>query len=164
MEKYTRSIEPLFAATRWITVILLSLMVILETYEISMRTFTDNTPSWTKELVLLCMVWMGCLGSAFLHRERGHIALEFIVDKMSPTVKRRVLIGGEAIVLVFSAFLLVGGITLVTEFMHQPLPGTKMPAGLSYLPLPVTGFLLCLAALEHIGVERASREEVRDET
>jgi len=164
MGLYKKTVDPLFSITGWITVILLSVMVVVESYEIAMREFTGDTPAWSKELVLLCMVWLGCLGSAVLHRQYGHITLEFIVDRMGPAKRKWIMLGGELLVLGFSAIILVTGAVLVREFMDQTLPGTRMPAGASYLPLPVTGLLLVLACFEHIADLLAGKEVVSDET
>jgi len=140
-------------------VILLTEMVAVETYEIAKRTFTGHTPGWSKELVLLSMVWMGCLGSAVLYRQRGHITLEFLVDRKMPSIRRWILLGGDILVLMFSLFLAIAGAVVVLEFLHQSLPGTRMPVGVSYLPLPVTGVLLVVAALEHIAANRSGKAE-----
>ncbi len=161
MERFSKTLDPVFTLVRWLTVVLLTVMVAVESYEIAMREFTGDTPHWSKELVLLCMVWMGCMGSAVLHRERGHITLEFLVDRMSPTARRWIMTGGEVLIFLFSMVLLVSGAVLVREFIDQTLPGTAMPVGLSYLPLPVTGLLLVLASAEHIlrGVRGRAEED-----
>jgi len=163
MNSYSRAINPVFGVTLWVTVSLLSLMVILETYEISSRLYTGNTPIWSKELVLLFMVWMGCLGSAWLHRERGHITIEFLVDLMPRKARRVVMLMADCLILVFASFLLVAGAAVTLEFLNQSLPGTRMPVGLSYLPLPVTGLLLCLGAVEHILSDLSSDEEPKED-
>ncbi len=150
MDRFAKAINPLFAVFRWTTVVLLSVMVVVESYEISLRSITGDTPAWSKELVLLSMVWMGCLGSAVLHRERGHITLEFLVDFVFPKKRRWILLGVDLLILVFSVFLLLAGSVVAKEFMGQSLPGTGIPVGVSYIPLPLTGLLLVLAALEHI--------------
>lgn len=150
MNTYSRILDPVFAAVRRLTVALITMMVAVETYEIALRTITGNTPSWSKELVLLAMVWMGCLGSAVLHRERGHITLELMVDAPLKKFRRQIMIGVDLLILVFSVFLTGAGMVVAMEFLDQSLPGTNMPVGVSYFPLPVTGLLLCLAAIEHV--------------
>jgi TRAP-type C4-dicarboxylate transport system permease small subunit len=150
MKAYSRLLDPIFAITRWATVILVTLMVAVESYEISLRTITGDTPSWSKELVLLSMVWMGCLGAAVLHRERGHITLEFLVDSLAPGPRKWIMLAVDAAILAFSVFLVAAGSVVVSEFLNQSLPGTRMPVGVSYLPLPVTGLLLSLSAVEHM--------------
>ena len=150
MNSFSKLLDPVFTITRWVTVILVTLMVAVESYEISLRTITGNTPSWSKELVLLSMVWMGCLGAAVLHRERGHITLEFLVDRMAPGPRKWIMLAVDAAILAFSVFLVAAGSVVVSEFLNQSLPGTRMPVGVSYLPLPITGLLLSLSAVEHI--------------
>ncbi|MFO8056832.1 MAG: TRAP transporter small permease [bacterium] len=163
MEKYSRLLNPVFLVTSWITVILLTVMVVFYSFEITMRTFTDFTPAWAKEVVLLSMVWMGCLGSAVLHRERGHITLEFLVDRFLPRARGYVLIMVDVLILVFSGFLLYGGIVVVIELMGQARPGTNLPVGVSYLPLAVTGLLLILAAFEHLMEDVTARIQKGEE-
>jgi len=150
MKAYSRLLDSIFTITRWVTVILVTLMVAVESYEISLRTITGDTPSWSKELVLLSMVWMGCLGAAVLHRERGHITLEFLVDRLAPGPRKWIMLAVDAAILAFSVFLVAAGSVVVSEFLNQSLPGTRMPVGVSYLPLPITGLLLSLSAVEHI--------------
>lgn len=150
MKLFRKVLDPIFNTTRRLVVILLSLMVIIAFYEISVRTITGNTPSWSKELVLLAMVWMGCLGAAVLHRERGHITLELIVDRIKPEARKWILLAVDVLILAFSCLLTYGGGKLVLKFLHQSLPGTGIPVGISYLAIFITGLLLFAASLEHI--------------
>jgi TRAP-type C4-dicarboxylate transport system permease small subunit len=159
MNKLIRWLDLVFSAARWLTVFLLTLMVAVQSYEIAVRTITGNTPSWAKELALLAMVWMGCLGAAALHRERGHITIEFLVDRMRPDRRRKAMIMVDMLVAVFASFLLVAGSVVAGGFLHQDLPGTSIPVGVSYLPLPVTGLLLLAAALEHLFTDYAASGE-----
>ena len=69
----------------------------------------------------------------------------------------------DGLILIFSVFLAIAGAVVVSEFMNQSLPGTGLPVGISYLPLPITGILLTVAAIEHIvvGIFNLS-EEIRE--
>ena len=150
VNRFSKVLDPVFQVIRWLTVILLTVMVVIGSLEISMRTFSDYTPAWAKEVVLIAMVWMGCLGAAVLHRERGHITVEFLVDRYLPRLKRAVMIGVDFLILAFSCFIIYSGLAVSRELMGQVRPGTNLPVGLSYLPLAVTGGLLLLTSLEHI--------------
>lgn len=143
-------LDPVFTAVKWLTVILLTVMVIGESYEIARRTFTGYTPAWAKEVVLLSMVWMGCLGSAYLHRERGHITLEYLVDTYLKSIRRYIMMGVDVLILLFSLVLCYGGAVVFKDFLGQSRPGTNLPVGVSYLPLAVTGVLIALTAVEHL--------------
>jgi TRAP-type C4-dicarboxylate transport system permease small subunit len=148
MKLITRILNPVFKTARWLTGILLTLMVAIQAYEIALREITRHTPAWSKELTLLFMVWIGFLSSADLLRERGHIALEFVANALPPSARRAVTLAADLLVLGFSLFLTIAGVVLVSEFLNQSLPGTSLPVGIAYLPIPVAGALLAAAGLE----------------
>lgn len=148
MSGLSQWLSPIFRLARWLTGILLSLMLMIQVVEIALRELTRHTPAWSKELTLLFMVWIGFLASADLLRERGHLALEFVTDLLPPAGRRAVTLAADLLVLGFSVFLLLAGMILVREFFHQSLPGTRLPVGVAYLPIPAAGFLLALAGME----------------
>ena len=143
-------LDPIFTGLRFLTGLLLTGMVAVQAYEIALREFTGRTPAWSKELTLLLMVWVGFLASADLLRSRGHIAVEFVVNALPGRGRQALVILADLLVFVFAGFLFYAGVALVREFLHQSLPGTSLPVGIAYLPMPAAGALMALAGLELI--------------
>ena len=62
---------------------LLALMTIFATWQVASRYVFNNPSTVTEELVLICFVWMGLLGAAYLFGKQEHMAMTFLFDKLS---------------------------------------------------------------------------------
>jgi len=136
-----------FAIVGWVQVLLITAMVLVVLYQVLARFFIKDTPAWTGELAQLLTLWFGFLGSAYLIREKGHIALEFLVSRLSEKIQRQIINLVNLFIFGFCLYLLVYGFWLVILTMRQTLPGSGIPVGISYLPIPVCGGLGILALL-----------------
>jgi|GEM_PF-2406761 len=136
-----------FAIVGLVEVFLITAMALVVLYQVFARFFIKDTPAWTGELAQLLTLWFGFIGSAYLIREKGHIALEFLVARLSEKVQRQITKLVKLFIFGFCLFLLVSGAWLVILSINQTLPGTGIVVGISYLPIPVCGGLGIIALL-----------------
>ncbi|MGB1092464.1 MAG: TRAP transporter small permease [Oceanobacter sp.] len=61
---------------------------------------------WVQEATLLTSAWMVLLGAAWLVRERAHICVDALTDRLSPEVRRWVLLFAIAIGLTYCGMFL----------------------------------------------------------
>ena len=66
----------------FICCVLLALMTIFATWQVASRYVFSNPSTVTEELVLICFVWMGLLGAAYLFGKQEHMAMTFLFDKL----------------------------------------------------------------------------------
>ena len=72
-------------------------------YSVIMRYFFNAQPIWGEDVPKLLFVWLTFVGAAFAGMMGMNIRVTYLVDKMSPQVRRRVEIAMHVIV----CFLLV---------------------------------------------------------
>lgn len=86
--------------------ILLVAMTILVFAEVVARFVFNHGISWAQELTLIINSWMVLLGASYCIREKVHIGVEFLVDKLDGKAAK------TAAVIALSACLLYAGIYL----------------------------------------------------
>ncbi len=126
-------------------VILMIIMVLDVSWQVFTRYVLQQPSSFTEELATFLMIWIGLLGGAYALRQKAHLGIDILVQKLSG--KKRLywdwLIYGS--VILFSCLVLIwGGIRLVfvTFYLNQTSAALRIPMGAIYLVLPLTGVLL----------------------
>ena len=120
--------------------ILLSLMTIFATWQVASRYVFNNPSTVTEELVLICFVWMGLLGAAYVFGKQEHMRMSFLVDKLSDKNQNKIKLLSEIVVMIFAALVLVfGGFRMSQLSMGQISSSLQIPMGYIYLALPLSG-------------------------
>ena len=102
--------------------LLLALMTIFATWQVASRYIFNKPSTVTEELVLICFVWMGLLGAAYVFGKQEHMRMSFLVD------------------ILFAALVLVfGGFKMSQLSMGQSSSSLQIPMGYIYLALPLSG-------------------------
>ena len=91
------------------------------------------------------MIWVGVLGAAYVAGKGNHVAITYFSEKFSPNNLKRVKVAINLIILGFAFFgMLVGGLRLVyiTMVLEQLSPSLKIPLGIVYAVIPLSGILI----------------------
>ena len=126
-------------------VIIMSLMVINVLWQVFSRYILANPSSFTDELARYLMIWVGVLGAAYVAGKGNHVAITYFSEKFSPKNYRKVRVFIHLTILVFALLgMLIGGSRLVyiTLVLGQLSPALKIPLGLVYLVIPISGALI----------------------
>ena len=124
----------------FICCVLLALMTIFATWQVASRYVFNNPSTVTEELVLICFVWMGLLGAAYLFGKQEHMAMTFLFDKLSEKNQTKVQLFYEVIIMAFAVLVLVfGGWNMSQLSMGQLSSSLQIPMGYVYLALPLSG-------------------------
>lgn len=107
---------------------------------------------WTEELARFACIWAVFLGAAVCFEERAHITIDFVINRVSRKVTRRLLL----LINIFatSTFVLIafyGSILLVRMGWADTATTVPIQMGLVYLALPIS-----LGAIAIFGVLRFS--------
>ena len=120
--------------------LLLALMTIFATCQVASRYIFNKPSTVTEELVLICFVWMGLLGAAYVFGKQEHMRMSFLVDKLSERNQTKVKLFSELVVILFAALVLVfGGFKMSQLSMGQSSSSLQIPMGYIYLALPLSG-------------------------
>ncbi|MEN8192662.1 MAG: TRAP transporter small permease [Bacteroidota bacterium] len=147
-------IEKIHISLKWILIILLAVMVIDVSWQVFSRYVLQQSSSITEELATFLLIWVGLLGSAYAYREKAHLGIDLISNKLSSKGKSYSEITILAVVILVSFFVFVfGGLRLVyiTFTLNQLSPAMQINMGLIYSVTPITGILIILYSLDFLG-------------
>ncbi|WP_105616557.1 TRAP transporter small permease [Vallitalea okinawensis] len=139
VKKIVHIIEAIFEN---IAMFFLAIMTIIISYQVFCRYFLNYTPSWSEEVSLLLMVWMGFLGIALGVIKGVHIGIEFFASILPHQIQKVLFIVDDLLVALFGASLLIYGYELVEKTMSSKLPATGWPAATLYALVPFCGLLI----------------------
>ena len=126
-------------------VFIMSLMVVNVLWQVFSRYLLANPSSFTDELARYLMIWVGVLGAAYVAGKGNHVAITYFSEKFSTSNFKRVKLAINLIIMGF-AFLgmFIGGLRLVyiTLILEQLSPSLKIPLGLVYAVIPLSGALI----------------------
>ena len=97
--------------------VLLSLMVAIIMLQVGMCYIVGNALQWPEELTTFFMAWLAFLGGGVATYKSQHISIDIvlILFRKNAAVTRMLHLAGSITLLVLAAFLLVQGISLVSE-------------------------------------------------
>ena len=114
-------------------------------WQVFSRYFMATPSSFTDELARYLMIWIGILGAAYVAGRNGHVAIDVIPSRLSPTMQKRLRQGVRLCIVLFCFFAMVlGGIRLVyiTYILQQYSPALEVPLALVYAVIPFSGLLI----------------------
>ncbi|MCL7765343.1 TRAP transporter small permease [Polaribacter sp. Z014] len=136
-----------------ILVSIFGLLVIDVLLQVFSRYILNTSFTFTEELARFSLIWLSILGAAYLGGKREHLSMDFLFQKFSPKLQKKVLFFIEICVFLFALIVMViGGFNLVYTTLHLgQLSGTlRIPLGYIYAILPFSGLLIMCFSIYHI--------------
>lgn len=126
--------------------VLLAAMAALCLVEVGLRYGFGGTLGFYDELAGFLLVWLTFLGSCLARRDRAHIGIRDLVERLRPGRRRVAALLEHAAMLALHGVLLWFGAALALRFASERAITMPLPMGLFYLVLPLSALLT--AALE----------------
>ena len=127
----------------------MSVMLVIIFAQVVTRYFFNYTPEWSEELARFLFVWVVFLGSALIMGESGHLAVQFLPDKLKGTALGSALdIVINAAGYVFIILLLTQGWKMTSIMTFQRAPGLDIPMSWVYAVIPFSCVLMLLYLLQ----------------
>lgn len=148
-ETYFRAMEHLHKLCVILAGASLVVITIIIPWGVFTRYVLNSASSWPEPAAIVLMIWLSFLSAVVCYREHLHIAVGMIPNALQGSAKAALGFVIEALMLGANLFLLWYGIKLCQTTWHQPLaefPGIS--TGISYLPVPIGGFLTTLFIIE----------------
>lgn len=137
-------------AIKVILIVTFSVMVIASTAQILFR-FVLNLPlDWTEELSKYMFVWSTMLACALYTRGRQHSTVDLLQSFLPNKPKHALQLVVDIGCIFFYVIFITGGIALTVITMNRLTPATRIPMGLMYLSVPVSGVLMIMMTIENI--------------
>lgn len=149
---------------KWACIILFALLVLIVVWQVVSR-LLGSPSSWSEEAARYTFVWLGFFGSALVFSEKGHIAVDFLVRKLSPSSQRVTAILAQISILAFAILVLVwGGVRVSSGAWSQQLSSLPTQVGVMYTVMPITGIIVAGYAIFHlIQLARGDEDPYPDE-
>ncbi|PID66004.1 MAG: C4-dicarboxylate ABC transporter permease [Gammaproteobacteria bacterium] len=115
--------------------ILLVMMTLVVFAEVVARFVFNHGIMWAQELTLIINAWIVLIGASYCIREKAHIGVEFLVDKLDGAAARFVALLALTACLVYAGIYLYGAVHYVWEDYQIgiELDDLKIPAWFNVL-------------------------------
>lgn len=138
---------------RLLCVTIFILMVSLTTYQIIVRYIFKNPSSISETLTKYLFVWLIILSATYVFGQREHISINFLKDKLSESMRKKVEILIEFINMFFAASVMIyGGFVITSMNMLQKDSILKIPTGIIYSVIPVCGLMIVFYSFYNISI------------
>jgi TRAP-type C4-dicarboxylate transport system permease small subunit len=128
-------------------VIMMAAMVMIIFYQVFARYLFHHVPAWSEEVSLLLMMWFGFLSIGYGFRHQLHLRISMVMDLFPKRVGALADIIADILVAAFGLLLIVEGYKFTVLTWSSTLPVTKLPTGVQYMIIPLTGVLIMLYGL-----------------
>jgi len=106
---------------------------------------------WPEPIAILLMALFTFIGAAAAYRAGAHIAVAMMTDRLAPALQTACRYLVDLLMLAICLFMIFYGSKLCIETMGQTLADLPwLPVGISYLPVPVGGFVTLLFVIEQL--------------
>ncbi|NMA98933.1 MAG: TRAP transporter small permease [Phyllobacteriaceae bacterium] len=145
-----RVMHALSTLSLWISGVGLVAMTGIVAYQVFMRFVINSSPSWTEAGSIMIMSWFIFLGGAVGVRENFHMGFDVLLYVLPPGAKRWLRSISDLAVFAFAFSMVFFGGQLAIRGWTVTIPVVNLPQTFTYLPIVVSGFLMCLFSLERI--------------
>ncbi|MBM4153092.1 MAG: TRAP transporter small permease [Kiritimatiellaceae bacterium] len=143
----------LITALNQLLIVAVLVLVLDVVWGVFTRYVLGNQAQWTEELARFMLIWISLLGGAVAFGLKGHLGVDFLVEKFHPDAKKMTAMAVHATVLIFSVVIFIyGGSRVVADAltMEQTTPAMGWKMGYVYLALPVSGLFMLLFSIENL--------------
>jgi TRAP-type C4-dicarboxylate transport system permease small subunit len=148
---YRQAMEWLYLACVCISGTALVAITLIIPTGVFMRYVMNSPLSWPEPASVIMMVIFSFVGGAAVYRANGHIAVQALLDRVAPMVRRAMLWGVDLIIAAVALFMLGYGVQLCNTVRYQTMaefPGLSV--AFVYMPIPIAGLLMLLFLIERV--------------
>ena len=122
--------------------ILMASIVVIMFAQVLFRYVFNQSLSWSEELAKFIFVWLTFMGAAVCIKERTHIGVEFLMERLSEKWKKYLNLFQTVLITLFNVILSVVGFWWVWEVSGTLSPAMSLPLNIVlYAALPVASLL-----------------------
>lgn len=128
----------------------LVIMTAVVGWQVFGRFILDSSPSWTEQSALLLMIWYVLFAAAAGVREGFHIRIALLDDLLGArgvaTLHRIV----NGLIVLMGLAIAIYGTQLLWAVREHVIPSLGLSRAVAYAPLPISGLLIAVFAIENI--------------
>ena len=125
--------------------------VVLIFMQVVLRYVFGNSLSWSEELARYLFVWQTWIGASYAARNRSHLRITMVKDKLSPSAQVKLELAVTAIWIGFAIYVAVKGYSLAQKvhMFNQRSSALRIPMAYAHLAAPVGCTLMVIRLLEN---------------
>ncbi|EGA89270.1 Tripartite ATP-independent periplasmic transporter DctQ component [Planococcus donghaensis MPA1U2] len=124
--------------------LIMALLVTVVFLQVIFRFVLNSPLAWTEELARYSLIWLTFLGAAYAMSSKAHIGMEFFVKLFAVPVRKALYSIATFASLLFFLLMVVEGYDLAMQGMSQTSPVLRIPMGVIYMVIPVSGAILII--------------------
>jgi TRAP-type C4-dicarboxylate transport system permease small subunit len=134
--------EKLYKLLLGICFVLMLAMVAIIFGQVVARYAFSNSLTWSEEVGRYLFVWMTFLGTALAVRNRSHVALDVLIGKLPPLLRKPVIAFGYLTMMALACVMIYAAVNMMTLGSRQVSAALQIPMKWVYLVLPVSGVMI----------------------
>lgn len=127
---------------------LMVVMTIIIALQIVYRYLLDDPLFWSEEAARFIFVWIVFLGASTAVRDRAHVGIAFLVDKLPPRPRVALALAFHLFVLFFLGAIFHYGARATRNVWDQDALTIDISFGIVYLAIPVSAALMIVRTLQ----------------
>ncbi len=148
LKKFSNWLEEILKV---LLIIITGAMIIIIVYQVFGRYVLNKAPSWTEEIARFCLVWMSFLGAALIVKYKTSIRVTFFAANFfTKKTEERLNLISDYIIILFSIFMVVVGITHVMNTRMYFSEALHLPIWILNSTVPVSGVFMLFFSLADI--------------
>ena len=152
-QRYREAMEWLYIVCIGISGLGLVVITLMIPFGVFMRYAMNSPQSWPEPASVILMVLLSFLGGAAVYRANVHVAVEALLNAVSPAARRLMVWGVDACVGATALFMIFYGIQLciITHFQSMA-EFPWLSVAYVYAPIPVSGLVTLLFLIERVWI------------
>lgn len=134
--------------TKYITFIMLAIMTATISLQVFYRYILGSSLTWSEEIARYLFIWVIMLGASIGIKERFHISITIIKDKLSGKAKQILDIILNLGIGILGVIMVTSGAELAQVVAIQLSPAMRLNMSLVYMSVPVSGILIVIHVLD----------------
>ncbi|RAI57391.1 TRAP transporter small permease [Roseicella frigidaeris] len=143
-----------------ILLLLLAAMILLVLAQVVCRYGFNRSIPGGDEAATFAQIWMVLLGAGYAMRQRLHVAIELVIERLPAGLARLLLVPVTGLCLWFLWVVFQGGLLLMQVGAWQTSPGLQIPMDMPYAMLPVGAAYFALEVVLAFGAAILGLEPV----
>jgi len=145
----------LYLACAFVAGVALVLISAVIPWAVFTRYVLNSAASWPEPMAVLLTIVLTFIGAAACYRRGLHMNVGFFVDMLPAAPRRVVDFVVEALMAAMAIFMVHWGIKLVDATWDNTIADFPfLSVGVTYLPIPIGGFILLLFVIERLLIGR----------